>query len=223
MADEPKRAKIGVEQEAIIAKFALDFRDMPRTKLAEKIQAEVKWPGKAPEIEVLERKISLYRKDSDSPQDKPWTLDSLRDYPLPPDALPKLFQIWLYKQGSPLERPLSIREARWAAQLSSMTDDIELLRLMAEMCTEWELIGELTGTAQLSSPTTILYIYSQLTAMDDKKLKEHHQDILSEKLGFGTRRGETMEGLKAFYGDEFIRATKSKKEAHNERTHSQEV
>lgn len=221
MAYEPKRAKIGAEQEAIIAKYALDYHDMPRTKLAEKIQAEVKWPSKPPEIEVLERKITSYRKDSDSPRDNPWTLDSLKENPLPPEALPKLFQIWLYKQENQFEPPLSVREAKWIAQLSCMTDDIELLRVIAEMCAEWELIGELTKSAQLSPPATILYIYAQLARMADEELKEHHQEILKEKHVSGTRRSETMEGLRAIYGDQFIQGMKSnsKKETQNERQH----
>lgn len=225
MTYKPKRAQIRPEQEAIIAEYTLHFPDMSRTKLAEKIQAEVKWVGKAPEIEVLERKISLYRRDSDLPQDKPWNLNALRDDPLPPEALPKLFRIWLEKQGNPLSPPLSIREARWIAQLSGMTDDIELLRIMAEMCAEWDLIGDLTGSAQLSSPTTILYIYSRLTRVPKEAEKEHYQEILREKhvSVSGTRREETIQGLGAIYGDEFLKAMKlkpkKKKEAQDEGKH----
>ena len=210
MTYKPKRAQIRPEQETIIAKYTLDFPDMNRTKLAEKIQAEVKWLGKSPEIEVLERKISLYRRDSDLPQDKPWNLDALRDDPLSPEVLLKLFPIWLMKQENPLSPPLSIREARWIAQLSSMTDDIELLRIVAELCAEWELIGELTRTSQLSSPVMVLHIYSLLTRMAEKELNEHHQEILREKHASGTRRGGTIKGLGAIYGDEFLKAMKLK-------------
>lgn len=225
MSDKRGRAQIGAEQEAIIAKYALDFPGINRTELAEKIQAEVKWPGKAPEIEVLERKISLYRNACDSPIDMPWTLDSLKEHPLPPEVLPKLFQIWLYKQESRSEHSLTIREARWIAQLSGMTEDIELLRVVANMCAEWELIGELTKTAQLSPPATMLFIYSMLTRMDEKELNEHHKEILRGKHVSGTRRGETIKGLGTIYGEGFLKDMKLKYKKgakDNERTHNQE-
>lgn len=210
MVNEPKRAQIGVNQETSIAKYTLDYPDMNRTELAEKIQTEVKWPGKPPEIEVLERKISSYRRDSDLPQDKPWTLDALRDSPVAPEALRKILEIWLTNQESPYLPPLSIREARWIAQLSSMTEDIELLRLVAEMCGQWEIIGELTKTPQLSSPTMVLYIYSLLTQMTKGELNEHYQGILREKHVSDTRRGEVIEGLGTIYGPEFLKAMKLK-------------
>ena len=90
---------------------------------------------------------------------------------------------------------------------------------MAELCADWELIGELTGTVQLSSPAMVLSIYSVLTGMVSKELKEHLQGILREKYVPGTPREETMEVLRIMYGDEFIQAVKSesKKEADNER------
>ena len=212
MTDEPKRAQIGDELEATIAKYTLDFPDMKRTKLAEKIQAEVKWPGKPAETEVLERKISFYRKHSDLAEDKPWNLDVLRDHPLPPEVLPKLFPIWLHKQEDPFSPPLTIREAKWIAQLFSVTDDTELLRIVAELCAEWELIGELTKIPQLSSPVMVLHIYSLLTRMTLEKedLKEHYQAIHREKHVSDSRRDRTIKGLGAIYGDEFLQAMKLK-------------
>ena len=212
MSGKPRRAQIGLEEQACIAKYAIHFSDMNRTKLAEKIQAEVKWPGKPPEIEVLERKISSYRKDSDLPQDKPWNLDALGDDILPAGVLKTLFSIWLAKQEDPSSPPLTIREAKWITQLSSMTEDTELLRIVAGMCAEWELIGELTKTPQLSSPVMVLHIYSLLTRMTEKELNEHYQEIQKEKhvSVSGTRRGTVIEGLGVIYGDEFLKTMKLK-------------
>lgn len=146
--------------------------------------------------------------------DEPWTIGSLSEYPIPSDVLPRLFPIWLHCQEDPKSPLLTIRQARWIAQLSSMTDDVELLRFMAEMCAEWELIGELTKTPQLSSPTTILYIYARLTEMEQKELKEHHEKILRERHASvsGNRREDTMKGLEAIYGEDFLKAMKLKPE-----------
>ena len=135
-------------------------------------------------------------------------LDTLRDNPIPPGALPKVFQIWLTNQESPSYPPLSIREAKWIAQLSSMTDDIELLRLLAEMCAERELIGELTNTPQLSMPSMILQIYAYLTKMSLETKEEHYREIRKEKhvSVSGSRREQSIKGLGAIYGDEFLQA-----------------
>lgn len=144
--------------------------------------------------------------------DEPWTIGSLSEYPIPSDVLPRLFPIWLTNQENPASPPLSVREARWIAQLSGMTEDIELLRLMAEMCAEWELIGELTNTAQLSPSPTMLYIYSRLTRMPDKEEKEHYQAILKEKHPSvsGPRREKTMKELESLYGKNVLKTVKPK-------------
>ena len=215
MKHEPRRAQIGTEQEAKIAGYALDFRDMNRTKLAEKIQAEVKWPGKPPEIEVLERKISSYRKDPDLAEDRPWTLDSLRDHPLPPEALPKVFQIWFDMQASSNSPPVTIREAKWIARFSGMTDHLESVRVAADTCAQLELIGELTQTPQLSSASTMYLIYSLATRMPKKAFDELAPLIAREKIAYDTARKRVTEILRRVYGDEFVKDVKSesKKEA----------
>jgi len=169
-------------------------------------------PKNWPSLSSIQKELARIRRPEPSPEDKPWTLDTLRDKPLPPEALSKVFQIWLYNQESPSTPPLSIREARWIAQLSSMTEDVERLRLVAEMCAEWELIGELTNTAQLSPSATMLHIYSHLTRMPDKEEKEHHEAILKEKHPSvsGPRREKTMKELESLYGKDVLRTVKPK-------------
>lgn len=140
--------------------------------------------------------------------DAPWNLDALRDSPLPPETLPAVFKIWLTKQVDPLSPPLSIREAGWIAQLATVADDTDRLQIVAEICAECELIGEIIDIPQLSSPAMVLYAYSRLTKMTDQKLKEHHQEILKGKQVSGTRRKQIMAELASFYGEEFIRTIK---------------
>lgn len=148
--------------------------------------------------------------------DNPWNLDALKDNPLPPEVLPKLFPLWLKRQETRTEPPLSIRQVRWITQLSSMTDDIELLGIVADMCAEWELIGALTETPQLSSPVTVLQIYAWLIRMSDKELNEHYEEILREKLVSATPPEETLKTLQGIYGDEFLKAMKLKSKEANE-------
>lgn len=169
-------------------------------------------PKNWPSLSSIQKELAIIRHklNEPGPEDEPWTLDTLRDNPIPPEALPKVFQIWLHMEENPFSPALTIREARWIAQLSSMTEDIELLRLMAQVYAEQELIGELTNTPQLSSPTTILYIYSRLTRMSEEAEKEHYQAICMEKHRSGTRREQTMKELEAFYGKDVLKTVEPK-------------
>ena len=167
-------------------------------------------PKNWPSLSSIQKELARIRRPEPSPEDKPWTLDTLRDNPIPPEVLPKVFQIWLHREENPFSPALTIRQVKWIVQLSSMTEDIELLRLITEVCAEFELIGELTNAPQLSSPTTILYIYSRLTRMPKEAEKEHYQAICLEKHRSGTWREETIQGLGAIYGENFLKTMKLK-------------
>lgn len=171
-------------------------------------------PKNWPSLSSIQKELAIIRHklNEPGPDDLPWTLDTLRDKPLPPGALPKVFQIWLHRQELTFSPPLSIREVKWIAQLSGMTDDMELLRMMAEICAEWELIGELTNTPQVSSPATMLYVYSRLTRMNEEEEKEHYEAIRKEKHPSVSipRRQQTIKGLEAIYGKDVLKTVKQK-------------
>ncbi len=111
-----QRAKIGEKEEVTIASYVLDYPNMTRTNLAEKIQQEVDWPDKPPQIEVLERKISAYRKNKPkNPQDEPWSLSTLETIPISGDALPVVLKE--YKRLNLAGQTLTIRQAKWISRL----------------------------------------------------------------------------------------------------------
>ena len=119
MMTKRERAWIGDEQEFQICRYTLEFRNMKRTRLAEKIQNEVRWPGKAPEIEVLERKISHYRKQAiNYPEDKSWSMATVDKYPVPPQAIPAVLACW--KRCVQNDAALTIREAKWVSRLYAL-------------------------------------------------------------------------------------------------------
>jgi hypothetical protein len=119
MTIKRERAWIGDEEELQICHYTLEFRNMKRTKLAEKIQDEVRWPGKPPEIEVLERKISRYRKQAiDYPEDEPWSMATLDKHPISPEAIPAVLACW--KQLAQSDTLLTIREAKWVSRLYAL-------------------------------------------------------------------------------------------------------
>jgi len=119
MMTKRERAWIGDEQEFQICRYTLEFRNMKRTRLAEKIQNEVRWPGKVPEIEVLERKISHYRKQAmNYPEDEPWSMATMDKYPIPPQAIPAVLACW--KRCVQNDTALTIREAKWVSRLYAL-------------------------------------------------------------------------------------------------------
>ncbi len=162
MTTEHKRALITDREQLAIAGYVAGFPDMQRTALAERILAEVKWPGKPPELEVLERKISLLRNHPiDGPQDKPWSMAALDKYPKlgiespSPEAISALIGIWKFRReqakavagqwsSDMQEQPFTIREAKWSARLSALfKDDLEKLSDVASRYARLELIYQL--------------------------------------------------------------------------------
>jgi hypothetical protein len=125
---------------------------MKRTKLAEKIQAEVPWPGKPPTIEVLERKISRYRKQViDYPEDKPWSMATLDKYSIPPEAIPAVLACW--KQRVRSRSILTIREAKWVSRLYALMADEVHQNFIWRHGTKWLQPGilKLKGNLPLNS------------------------------------------------------------------------
>lgn len=114
-----QRAFIAIEQEEQISHYSLSplYRDMKRGKLAEKIQREVTWRGKTPELEVLEKKITDYRNTCVWLEDNPWSLgESIKpQYGIPGDATGILLELWKYSLE--IGYPLTLRHAKWIARL----------------------------------------------------------------------------------------------------------
>lgn len=119
MVHKGKRATITQRGLELIIRRSLDHPRMPRTKLAEQLQGELEAMGQdVPEVEVLERKISWWRNHAtDDPQDKPWSMSTLDEYPISPETLPKIF---LLSQafGPTSMDTVTIRDAKWMARLA---------------------------------------------------------------------------------------------------------
>lgn len=141
MAEKRKRANITPDGEAIIMARALETPRMQRTKLASKLQGELGELGfDEPEVEVLERKISWYRKHSaDDPQEGAWSIATLKHYPLPPGGLAAVLKVWKSREG----KGFSIREAKWASLLSVTLQDTNDLSGMASIYARTELMSEI--------------------------------------------------------------------------------
>jgi hypothetical protein len=136
-----KRANITPEGRAIIASRALGHPRIQRTSLAEKLQEELEAMGQdVPKLEVLERMISSFRNhETHDPQEKPWSIATLADYPIPPQALPAVLKA--YKAQAEKGRPLTIRQAKWVSRLSAIEEPLKSAVMLAEMERLAELLG----------------------------------------------------------------------------------
>lgn len=141
----------------------LPDKRMPTKVLAGEIQREIKREigqnGKLkgerlPKLSTLEKKISKYRskyRKGVFDEDKPWSLASLREYPLiPPEALPTLLQLWIYMLDEE-DLVMTIREAKWAARFyaavnagaKNVENPIYFLSLFARAYATSEMIAEM--------------------------------------------------------------------------------
>ncbi|UCH51228.1 MAG: hypothetical protein JSV54_00195 [Chloroflexota bacterium] len=140
-----QRAYIGIEQEKKISHYSLSplYRDISRTELAEKIRREVKWPGKPPEVEVLEKKITGYRNTGVWLEDESWSLgESVKpEYAIPADATPILLDLWRYSLD--IGYPLTLRHAKWIARLH------KVIGTVGDDLGHWQRIQTLFFTALL--------------------------------------------------------------------------
>jgi hypothetical protein len=149
--------KISREALRLIERRALES-DKTRTELAEDLQLEFQshpWP--VPQVETLEKKISEARSKTDE-QDNLWSLASLPDNPIIPEAIPYVLRTWAYTMTatyeSPLTKeakkvtPLTIREALWIGRIYSIFKTHALGQLGESISKARELEAPLTLSSQ---------------------------------------------------------------------------
>ncbi|MFC2047213.1 hypothetical protein ACFLTK_02920 [Chloroflexota bacterium] len=100
---------------------------------AKEVQYEVDCllSGRGPGLSAVQKELTKIRKrDKERSSelrslDRPWSIGTLMEYDIPPEALPKIVQMQDF--GRQTEKPLSIREARWVGRLHTLTTDMKIL------------------------------------------------------------------------------------------------
>ena len=106
----------------VITREALKDRNKPRGQLAVELQKIIESMGEiAPALDTLEKQISTARNHAPSPLDAPFSLASLTEYDIAPEALPAVLRVWKLNQA--LGNPFSIRQAKWVARLYAVIPD----------------------------------------------------------------------------------------------------
>lgn len=158
------------------------FYDRHKTWTAKEIQITVSpvlrktrpglppnWPGKSAVQRVLARvrkKVKVKAKEPD-PQDRPWSIATLKDHPIPWDGLPCVMDVNKTRLLNKLT-PLNIREATWAGRLSALIpEDPMWLDKMAEKYALGEYIADLMGI-----PFDSLYLDKALAGLELTKEEE---------------------------------------------------
>lgn len=81
---------------------------------------------------------------ADRVMQEPWNLSTLDKYPIPPESIPSVLDIWRYSVN--LGEPLTIRQAKWASRLyTKITDTTELWLYACNYANE-ELLSLISDT-----------------------------------------------------------------------------
>jgi len=191
MTVKGKRARITSDGRAHIVTRALEHPRIQRTELARKLQNELEAMGHdMPQLEVLERMISEFRNTPSNPLDKPWSVITLAEHDIPPEALPKVLEIFIDKLKSEGVH-LTIREARWIARLSFVLKDTEMLYGYALEYAGVEKAGQLLGV-DVFQLTDDIGLYGDMTGewlnIDDINLVKLHWQREARKISKGGKR-----------------------------------
>jgi hypothetical protein len=96
----PRGPKISDALRQEISASALARPYQPREELAQDLKDEIEDRGDwAPTIETLIKMISAARRKNNEDLDKPWSVISLLDHHIPPDALESVLQVWAWVVG----------------------------------------------------------------------------------------------------------------------------
>jgi len=137
---------------AIIARV---YREHPKWKAPE-IRSEASYllcaknpelPSGWPSLSAVQKVLAIVRKKEKElphdPQEKPWSTAMLDDYPISPEATASVLKVWKFRIEK--ENTFTIREAKWAARLSGLLEDIEKLSWRASQYARTELMFQLIG------------------------------------------------------------------------------
>ncbi len=279
-----KGPKITDEVIKLIAQIYLEYPNWRAKEIQSEVSARLykanprlnpDWPGlSAVQKELTEiRKRDAVRQPESKKIDKRWSISTLAEFNIPPEAIPKVFQIQQNRKDA--EKPLTIREAMWAGRLHMLIEDIGKLSLLAASYALMERVCELADIPNDSFNTDYFSVKNPLASsglilshLAPESSKEELADSILEMeglLGLDLDRPsfslvswicyasaltkyierirkkekppdeelrQTVLGMREIaqlFGEQMINPTLLSKfdviskEAHNERSHSQEI
>jgi hypothetical protein len=173
--------KVLIEQKLRLERRKPPEEQAPIRLLAYEIQKELKGSKNRniPKLSTLEKYISLSRSNP-SPLDEPWEIFSLKDYPIPPEALPTILDMWVWMLHN-LDIQITIREAQWVARLSGVYEHIPqaMFSYFVNVYATSELIAERDADIQSIGQFIDSVVWSYVTDINNPGLKGFN---LTEKI-----------------------------------------
>lgn len=158
--------------EQLIIKTHLEKPAWRAKEIREEVNAQLRkndpsispgWPSLSTVQKVLARIHKKERESPPDPEDAPWSVSDLTQYPIPPEVLPAVLRAWA--DALEMGTPLTIRQVRWAARLYYVIKESGFLdgRLLATMARKYAFLEK-----------TIMF----LAANDKLSVKEQKQWLL---------------------------------------------
>lgn len=189
--------KMSVTVKRLIVEAAVTNKQKPRIALAIELQNLIERMGEVvPSEGTIERLISQARNRDPRPQDNPWSLVSVEQYPtlFPPEALPSVLQAWVYVQEHQ-DFPFTIRQAKWVALLFAVIKDIPKLVSEALSYAQGELIVDIIPDYVSDTKGADLALFELMTG--EKVSDERRFQILGIDRELYESRVELMTGKKS--------------------------
>lgn len=123
--------------------------DRDRGTLADELIDEImlKYPDRVPPaFDTVIKDISKARNHAPSPLDKPWHMGTLKDYPLPPEAIPSILAALESREMFTRHREVTIRQALWISRLHTVVKHKDDLCKIAWHYAFNERISEISRT-----------------------------------------------------------------------------
>ena len=144
-------------------------------------------PKDWPSLSTVQKILARVRKEVGrvDPKDGVWSLGSLLEYPMSPEALPAVMEaysdldIWSSADW-PNPGYLTVREALWLARLYKLIEDPGLLLEWAYQYAMAERYSEITGRALNTTPLDYLFVTAPQGARgsrDSRELAQWYENI----------------------------------------------
>ena len=188
------------------------------------------WPSKYSIDRIMPgiRERMRLSKLNPDPRDNPWTIQSMVKYPIPPEALPSVLEVWFFARDN--DKFFNIRDAQWAARLYAAIKDTESLYGYSRLMALQEKVARDAGIEDfMGSEAFNLYLFSTMTGHvitreEDKRIAGMSEEIRRQmRVVKAQMLRAKIPGTRVvrlgIHHWEFEETEASQKEAKNERKH----
>jgi hypothetical protein len=181
----------------LIAQTYLAHPNWKKTEIRNWISSELhnknsNLPSSFPSLRIVYKVIAqiVYNEEEPDPQNKPWSLGSLEQYPLSSEVIPTVLKIWKLKDER--GETFSVREAKWAGRLAKIErfdNDISRLIHFITIYSNIERIYTLLGFPFNSDALdrTLMGIHEPYNPVDNNKPIRTFEELKNDVMEISKR------------------------------------